>query len=120
MAFCLRGPRKGPAPIVSNRIKKASPGRQRLIFTLAARGCLMLRFDSFAVRDFALIDAQAEAAIRIGTGPRLKNHRSALLPIIRERYKRAIVAFLALRQLHHPRLLGCPGSSPKCNLSNHI
>ena len=42
----------------------------------------MFRFDPFAVGDFALIDAQAEATFRVGAGPRFEDDRSALLPII--------------------------------------
>src|SRR6185437_3505474 len=72
----------------------------------------MFRLDSLAVRNFALIYAQAEAAIGIGTGPRFKNHRSALLPVIRERNQCAIIALLALRQLHHHASLAVREPAP--------
>ena len=74
---------------------------------------LVLRFDSSSVRHFALVHAQAEAAIRIGADPRLEHYRSAFLSVIRQWNKCAIVTFLALRPLHHPRLLAAyPIRSP--------
>jgi hypothetical protein len=66
---------------------------------------LVLCFDSSSVRHFAFVHPQAEAAIRIGADPRLEENRSAFLSVIRQGNKCAIVTFLALRPLHHPRLL---------------
>ena len=66
---------------------------------------LVLCFDSSSVRHFPLVHSQAEAAIRIGADPRLEENRSALLSVIRQGNKCASVTFLALRPLHHPRLL---------------
>src|SRR5579863_1388328 len=65
----------------------------------------MFGFDSSAVGHFAFIHAQGEAAIGIRADPRLEHHRSAFLSVIRQRNKRSVVTFLALRPLHHPRLL---------------
>jgi hypothetical protein len=72
----------------------------------------MFRFYSLSVGNFAFVNAQAEATLGIGTGPRFENYRSALLPVIRERNQRAIVALLALRQLHHHGLLTDRKSAP--------
>ena len=66
---------------------------------------LVLCFDSSSVRHFPLVHSQAEAAIRIGADPRLEENRSTLLSVIRQGNKCASVTFLALRPLHHPRLL---------------
>jgi hypothetical protein len=71
----------------------------------ATESQLVLRFDSSSVRHFTFVHAQAEAAIRIGADPRLEENRSALLSVIRQGNKCASVTFLALRPLHHPRLL---------------
>src|SRR5713101_4486210 len=74
---------------------------------------LVLGLDSSPVGHFALVHAQAEAAIRIGADPRLEHYRSAFLSVIRQWNKCAIVTFLALRPLHHPRLLAAdPIRSP--------
>jgi hypothetical protein len=70
-----------------------------------AKSQLVLGLDSSPVGHFALVHAQAEAAIRIGADPRLEENRSALLSVIRQGNKCASVTFLALRPLHHPRLL---------------
>jgi hypothetical protein len=66
---------------------------------------LVFGFDSPAVRNFALVHAKAETAIRIRTNPSLEQHRSAFLSIVRQGNQRARVTLLALRPLHHPRLL---------------
>ena len=71
----------------------------------ATESQLVLCFDSSSVRHFPLVHSQAEAAIRIGADPRLEENRSALLSVIRQGNKCASVTFLALRPLHHPRLL---------------
>jgi hypothetical protein len=66
------------------------------------KGRSVLGFDPPAVGDLAFIDSQAKATIGVGAGPRLENDRSAFLPIVRKWNQGAIVALLALRQLHHP------------------
>src|SRR5713226_8111196 len=62
---------------------------------------LVLGFDPLAVGHFTFVDSQAEAALGIGANPRLENHRSAFLAIVRKWDQSAIVTLLALRQLHH-------------------
>src|SRR5690606_32012366 len=60
----------------------------------------VLVLDSAAERHLTLVDAQREAAVRIGAHPRLEHHGGAFLPIVGERDQQPIVAFLALGQLH--------------------
>jgi hypothetical protein len=60
--------------------KKAADGSR--LFRSDAPGASVLGFDTSAVRYFPLVDSQAEAAIRIGAGPRFEDHRSAFLPIV--------------------------------------
>jgi hypothetical protein len=80
----------------------------------------MFGFDAFSVRYFAFIHSQTEAAIGVGASPRLKDHRSAFLTIIREWNESAIVALLALRQLHHRASSTDQASVPKANVSEEI
>jgi hypothetical protein len=83
--------------------KKGSP--RGLPFSLPSGRYSVFGLDSSAVRHFALVHAQAETAIRIRTDPSLEQNRRALLSVVRQGNQRAIVALLALRPLHHPRLL---------------
>jgi hypothetical protein len=76
-----------------------------LVIRNRKRKQLVFRFDSPAVRNFALVHPQAETAIRIRANPGLEQHRSAFLSIIGQGNQRARVTLLALRPLHHPRLL---------------
>src|SRR5262249_52574893 len=62
----------------------------------------MLVLDPLPVAHFALVDAQREAALRIGTGPRLEDNGGALLPVIGKRDQHPVVALLALGKIHHP------------------
>jgi hypothetical protein len=66
---------------------------------------LVFRLDSPAVGNFTLVYAQAETAIGIRANPCLEQHRSAFLSVVRQGNQRARVTLLALRPLHHPRLL---------------
>jgi hypothetical protein len=83
--------------------KKGSP--RGLPLQIVANRRLVLGLDSPAVCHFAFVHAQTETAIRIRTYPRLEQHRSAFLPVVRQGNQRASVTLLALRPLHHPRLL---------------
>src|SRR5258708_35582628 len=83
--------------------EKRQPSRTASSFETGKQ--LVLGFNSPAVGNLALVNAQAEAAIRIRANPSLEQHRSAFLPIIRQGNQRARITLLALRPLHHPRLL---------------
>ena len=65
----------------------------------------VLGLDTPAVSYLALVDAQAETAVRIRANPSLEQDRRAFLPVIGQGNQRARVTLLALRPLHHPRLL---------------
>jgi hypothetical protein len=60
----------------------------------------MFRLNPLAVGYFALIYSQRESAIRIGTGPGFKHHRSTILPIVGQRDENPVVTLLAFRQVH--------------------
>ena len=64
----------------------------------------VLEVNLFAVGDLALVHAKGKAALRIRADPGLEQHRSAFLPVIRERNQRSAVALQALREIHR-RLL---------------
>src|ERR1700719_555365 len=83
--------------------EKRQPSRTALSFETGKQ--LVFRLDSPAVRNFALVYAQAETTIGIRANPCLEQHRSAFLSIVRQGNQRARVTLLALRPLHHPRLL---------------
>src|SRR5439155_19387802 len=84
----------------ANKKGAALVGPPLTMFSSAA-DALMLGFDPLAVGHFTFVDSQAETALRIGANPRLENHRSAFLAIVRKWDQSAIVTLLALRQLHH-------------------
>src|SRR5580704_1093010 len=92
----FQGPRR-------KKIKKRQPSRTALSFEAVKQ--LVFRLDSPTVGNFALVYAQAETAIRVRANPCLEQHRSAFLSVVGQGNQRARVTLLALRPLHHPRLL---------------
>src|SRR6202158_5617093 len=68
---------------------------------VSAVDVLVLGLDPLAVCHFTFVDSQTEAALGVGADPRLENHRSAFLAIVRKWNQSAIVTLLALRQLHN-------------------
>ena len=98
--------RRTASPNVSKGRKKDKKRQsERTALQVEIEQQLVLRFDSPAVRHFAFIYAQAETAIRIRAYPSFEHYRRALLSIVGQGNQRAIVTLLALRPLHHPRLL---------------
>jgi hypothetical protein len=80
----------------------------------------MLGLNALAVGYFAFVYSQTETAIGIGARPCLENYRSAFLAIIRKWNESAIIALLALRQLHHRASSTEQVSIPNANVSNGI
>src|SRR5262245_25892625 len=61
-----------------------------------------LLLDLLAVGDFPLVDAEGEATLWIGAGPRLEDDGRAFLSVIGERDQDPVATLLAFGKLHQP------------------